>query len=86
MNNKGFEMAALKGYLREKEVTYSVVAGIAGLSVKAFSQRINGHLSFNVTELEKISEHLNFNAQDVERYFFAVTAKRKNRLKCADFY
>jgi transcriptional regulator with XRE-family HTH domain len=64
------ELAALKGLLRERKTSYGKMAKVIGVSVNAFSNRINGHCSFDVIEMEKIAEYFNIDVLDIGRYFF----------------
>lgn len=67
---KYVELAALKGLLRERKITYSKIAEKTGLSTRSFSQRINGHPPFNMVEAKRISEYFRFTPGEVNRYFF----------------
>lgn len=71
MANKGVEMMALKGLLRERKITYGMMAGKMGLSTRSFSQGINGCPPFDVFEAKKISEYFKFTPGEVNRYIFS---------------
>ena len=48
----------LKGKLRECDKTYNEVAENIGISVTAFTQKINGSSKFYIDELEKLGNFL----------------------------
>jgi DNA-binding Xre family transcriptional regulator len=64
------ELVALKGLLRERKTPYKKIATIIGITAHAFSDKINGHNSFDVLELDKIANYLNINTSDIRKYFF----------------
>ena len=49
----------LKGKLRECNTNYQETASCLGLSVTAFSNKINGKSKFYIDEIEKLSNRLN---------------------------
>ena len=49
----------LKGKMRECDASYSKAADCLGLSVTAFSNKMNGRSKFYIDEIEKLSECLN---------------------------
>ena len=48
----------LKGKLREQDANYIDVANCLGLSVTAFSNKMNGKSKFYIDEIEKLSDRL----------------------------
>ena len=48
----------LKGKLREHDANYIDVANCLGLSVTAFSNKMNGKSKFYIDEIEKLSDRL----------------------------
>lgn len=49
----------LKGKLVEQKANYSETANNLGLSVTAFSNKMNGKSKFYIDEIEKLSKQLN---------------------------
>lgn len=61
----------LKGKLREHNSNYNETADFLGLSVTAFSNKMNGKSKFYVDEIEKLSERLNLS--DAEKIDIFLT-------------
>lgn len=64
------ELVELKGLLREKKLTYEKMSEYVGISVSAFSDKINGNTVFNLVELAKIVRKAEIQPEDISKYFF----------------
>ena len=59
----------LKGRIKEKQLTYSALAKMLGISLSALNNKINGRSTFDIIEASEISSVLDISPQDII-YFF----------------
>ena len=52
--------------------TGQTLAEALGISMQAFSEKINAKTSFKQTEIQCIINRYNLNAEDTQRIFFAI--------------
>ena len=50
---------------------FSALERILGLKRVSISRRLNGHIEFELSEVQKIAKHYNFNEQQINEIFFA---------------
>ena len=60
----------LKNKIFEKRKTYKECANVLGISVVAFSNKINGRYEFKVTEAIKLAEFLSLSSEESQSIFF----------------
>lgn len=60
----------LKGKLREQSQTYSSAGKALGISTQTFSNKINGHIEFNVEEANRLAELLEMSPTEKLTIFF----------------
>ena len=64
------ELTKLKGLLREKKITYEKLAKEIGMSLSAFSNKINGITIFDLVDVANIAEIVGIKKEDIYLYFF----------------
>lgn len=50
---------------------FKALEKILGLKKAAISRRLNGHVDFDLPEVQKIAKHYNFSEQQINEIFFA---------------
>lgn len=50
---------------------FNALEKVLGLKRVAISRRLNGHMDFELSEVQKIAKHYNFNEQQINEIFFA---------------
>lgn len=63
------EMTKLKGKLTELKRTYEDCAKVLGISVTAFSNKMNGDSTFKLPEVNKLCEFLGLSDDEKVRIF-----------------
>jgi len=63
------ELAALKGRIREKKMSYRKLALELGIGLNTLSDKVNGFYPFNVIEMEKIATILEIEPRDIASFF-----------------
>jgi transcriptional regulator with XRE-family HTH domain len=74
---KNPELLALKGKMREKDITYRKLAKQIGISLNTLNGRLNGHSVFNIDEVNDIAIELNIEASEIVRYFFPTMLRNE---------
>lgn len=69
------ELSALKGRIREKGSSYRELASAIGMSLNAFSDKINGFYVFSLSEAESIADYLDIGLADMGYIFFPTMLK-----------
>lgn len=64
------ELVELKGILREKKISYEILAKHLEISISALSNKINGKSLFDILEASKIIEFAGILREEIPRYFF----------------
>ena len=64
------ELIELKGLIREKRLNYNLMAQKIGISISAFSNKINGKTVFTLLEALDIISILEIDANEISKYFF----------------
>lgn len=59
----------LKNKIFEKRKTYKECANVLGISIVAFSNKINGRYEFKVTEVIKLAEFLSLTPEESQSIF-----------------
>lgn len=54
----------LKGKLLEKQKTYAQCSEAIGITITAFSQKMNGHSNFYLHEVNRLSEYLELTQEE----------------------
>lgn len=70
MKRKYRELVELKGKMREKKVSYAIMAKELKISVSNFSDKINGKSVFNIVEVNIIAKVLGIEIEEIYIYFF----------------
>jgi hypothetical protein len=60
----------LKGYLREKNKSYSDCSKAIGITITSFSNKLNGKSLFNITEINDLVSYLNMDYNTAMEIFF----------------
>lgn len=60
----------LKGYLREKNKSYSDCSNAIGITITSFSNKLNGKSLFNITEINDLVSYLNMDYNTAMEIFF----------------
>nr|DAO89674.1 MAG TPA: Regulatory protein [Caudoviricetes sp.] len=60
----------LKNKIFENRKTYKDCAEMLNISVTAFSNKMNGHTEFKVTEVINLAEYLSLSSEDCQTIFF----------------
>lgn len=64
------ELVELKGILREKKISYEILAKHLKMSISALSNKINGKSVFDILEASKIAEFVGIAREEIPKYFF----------------
>lgn len=64
------ELVELKGLMREKKVTYEILAKHLEMSISALSNKINGKSVFDILEANTIAIFLDIPKEKIYVYFF----------------
>ncbi len=59
----------LKGRIKEKDLSYFSLSKEIGISVSAFSNKMNGRSAFDIIEAGKLSSILDIPPQDITIFF-----------------
>lgn len=77
--NKGIELSALKGKMRENKVTYRELAEDIDMSVSALNSKLNGFTPFNLDEAAKVINRLEISPNEIMRYFFPAMLRNASK-------
>lgn len=64
------ELVELKGIMREKKITYKILAKHLNMSISALSNKINGKSIFSILEANDIAIFLDIPKERIYIYFF----------------
>lgn len=81
----------LKNKIFEKRKTYKECANVLGISVVAFSNKINGRYEFKVTEAIKLAEFLSLSSEESQSIFLInnlneIQINKPNTLLPTDYF
>lgn len=65
------QLQKLKGKLTEMQKNYEECAEFLGISITAFSNKINGKTNFNIVECKKLSDLLEMTSEEFHTIFLA---------------
>jgi cyanate lyase len=51
---------------------FNALESILGVKRVAISRRLNGHMDFELSEIQKIAKHYDFSEQQINEIFFAT--------------
>lgn len=71
------ELLALKGKMRERDITYRKLSDLIGISLNTLNGRLNGHSVFNIDEVNDIAIELGIEADEIVRYFFPTMLRNE---------
>ncbi len=60
-----------KGYLVEKKYTYEKCADVLGISITAFSQKMNGKRRFYLEELNRLGDEIGMTKDEKTKIFLS---------------
>lgn len=66
------EMRALKGKMRECNITYRQLAAKMGIGVNTLSDRLNGFYVMDIGDVASICEILDIQSEEIPKYFFCT--------------
>lgn len=64
------ELWALKGLLREKQMTYQIFGKKMGVGTNTLCNKLNGNTPLNTREITRMMEILEIEHEHMVRYFF----------------
>ena len=70
-----YDYSKLKGRITEKKLTLTNVAKLMGITIQAFSKKLNGEVDFKTTEINKLLNILRISKKEIDIYFFEEEVK-----------
>jgi transcriptional regulator with XRE-family HTH domain len=67
---KYYDLRALKGLLKEKNINYELLSKDANISMSALNNKLNGYSVFNTIEVDRLVAYLKISPDNIIVYFF----------------
>lgn len=72
------ELSKLKGRITERKETYRTLSKKTGIPLNTLSNKINGHVLFDIVEASKVCSALDIPPQEIP-VFFSVNCETQSR-------